>query len=165
MFKVLEYLRTCNIFYLINGPRVWYIWLTYVKKIRVFWVIKQHKNNYKLIYRISKTWIWNRDILGLQKSLLRAPAWPNYFFTEYFHCDIQEQYKIENNVPRFFVSNFRSWVNNFFVFSLPCKKKQSYCIWLIWANSSLLWKSRAHFCAAVMFLDMCKVLKDLDKIY
>ena len=34
ILKVLEYLRTCNIFYRINGPPryVWYLWLTYLKK-------------------------------------------------------------------------------------------------------------------------------------
>ena len=36
---------------------------------------------------------------------------------------------------------------------------------LAWANASLLWKSQAPFCAAVMFLGMYLVLKDLRKIY
>ena len=52
----------------------------------------------------------------------------------------------------------------FFMFSVPCIKKQSYFIWLVWANASLLWKSRTSFCAWVMFLGMCKVLRDVDKI-
>ena len=43
------------------------------------------------------------------------------------------------------------------------QKKQSYFIWLVWAKASLLCKSRARFCATVLFLGMCKVLKDLDK--
>ena len=43
------------------------------------------------------------------------------------------------------------------------QKMQSYFIWLVWANALLLWKSLARFCAAVMFLGMCKILK--DKIY
>ena len=45
------------------------------------------------------------------------------------------------------------------------QKKQPYFIWLVWANASLLEKSQARFCAAVMFFSMCKVLKDLDEIY
>ena len=44
-------------------------------------------------------------------------------------------------------------------------KKKSHLIWLVWAYASSLSKSRTRFCAAVMFLGMCKVLKDLDKIY
>ena len=29
------------------------------------------------------------------------------------------------------------------------KKKQSYFIWSVWPNASLLWKSRTRFCAVV----------------
>ena len=46
------------------------------------------------MYLISKIWTQNQDILDLEKSLSRAPTWPNYVFTEFFHCDIKEQYKI-----------------------------------------------------------------------
>ena len=56
--------------------------------------MKQHKNNSKLIYQISKIWTRNQDILGLEKSFSRAATWPNYFFTEFFYCNIKEQYKI-----------------------------------------------------------------------
>ena len=45
------------------------------------------------------------------------------------------------------------------------QEEQSYFLWLVWANASLLWKPRARFYAAIMFLGMCKGLNDLDKIY
>ena len=88
-FKVLEYLRTCKIVYLIKGSRVTFGILDWYFKVS-----KNNKNNSKLIYQISKILTRNRVILGLQKSLSRAPTWPNYFFTEFFHCDIKEYYKI-----------------------------------------------------------------------
>ena len=49
-FKVLEYLCTCNIFYLINGPRVtFFMFVTFVRK-GYFKLSNKIKINYKLIY-------------------------------------------------------------------------------------------------------------------
>ena len=68
-FKVLEYLRTCKIVYLIKGSRVTFGILDWYFKVS-----KNNKNNSKLIYQISKILTRNRVILGLQKSLSRAPT-------------------------------------------------------------------------------------------
>ena len=117
------------------------------------------------MYLIPRIWTQNQGILDLGKSLSRAPTWPNYVYTEFFHCDIKEQYKIWKTCPGFLFLILDLEKITFFMFSVPCKKKQSYFIWLVWANTSSLWKSRTRFCAAVMFLGICKVSKNLEKIY
>ena len=98
------------------------------------------------------------DILGLEKSLSRAPTWLNYFFQN-FSTAILKSKKKTKKMPQIFVSAFRSWENIFLLFSVPCKKKKKLALffWLVWANTSLSLKSWACFCAAVMFLGMCKV--------
>ena len=117
----MEYLRTSNIFYLINGPRyVWYLWLTYVKKehFKLWNNIKIIRNQFTEFLKFGPG---IGIILGLEKSLLRAPTWPNYFFPTFSTAIFTNNIKSKKTEPGIFATTFRSYEKNFFVFSVPCK--------------------------------------------
>ena len=70
---------------------------------------------------MSKIWTQNWDILGLEKSLLRAPTGPNYFSPTFSTTIFKNNIKSKKTEPGIFATTFRSYENNFFVFSVPCK--------------------------------------------
>ena len=103
---------------------------------------------------------------GLRKMSFESSSLTKLFFLPNFSTAILNNYiKSKKTCPGFLFLVLDLEKIFFFMFSVPCKKKQSYFILLVCANASLLWKSRTVFFASVMFLGMCKVLKDLDKIY
>ena len=95
---------------------------------------------------------WNLDpISGYsapRKISFESSNSTKLFFFPNFSTAILKSNIISKKRARDFCFYFKILRKIFFVFSELCKKKkQSYFIWLVWTNESLLWKSRARFCA------------------
>ena len=75
------------------------------------------------------------------------------------------KHNISNNVSGNFRFIFRSPEINFFVFLVPSNDELCYVNRQFWVNESILKKTQTRFGPAVVFQPLCKVSKELDKLY